>query len=206
MILLNARNLRFTAFQKLIGVWLFANSAARDLYDVLGRMGLSLSYSGVLHLLKELASSAQDNICARAVQRMFELVYDNINRQKRVWDNELGERDVMNSGTAAIFVVVEDCDPSAFDMKQLESARAKQLRRQLNVDVLERRVDWSHLRNVMAVHVVSFLVQAIPRLSPLQQMLNNRLRTNLAKHRMRDGRRTEAVLADTLTDAFEAGP
>ncbi|KAI0806322.1 hypothetical protein BC629DRAFT_1590717 [Irpex lacteus] len=191
MMLMNVRNVQFNAFQKLIGVWLFANSATRELYDLLCRMGFSIAYSAVLDLLKDLAGSAQDNIRARAIARRFKLVYDNINRQRRVWDGELGERDIMQSGTAAMFVVLEDCNLSASDVAVLERAHAEKRRQQLNLGLLERRIDDSHLRDVFAVHIVSFLVQEVPCLAPLQKRLNHRLRVDLAKHRMRDGRQTE---------------
>lgn len=121
MMLMNVRNVQFNTFQKLIGVWLFANSATRELFDLLCRMGFSIAYSAVLELLKDLASSAQGSIRAQAIARRFKLVYDNINRQRRVWDGELGERDIMQSGTAAMFVVLEDCSPSASDIAVLKS-------------------------------------------------------------------------------------
>lgn len=55
MMLLNARNLHFTGLQKLVSVWLYANSAAHGVYDILGRIGLSVAYTTVLDLLKTLA-------------------------------------------------------------------------------------------------------------------------------------------------------
>ncbi|KAI0082974.1 hypothetical protein BDY19DRAFT_901160 [Irpex rosettiformis] len=192
MMLLNARNLCFTAFQKLIGVWLFANSASRGIYDVLGRIGLSVSNYTVHKVLRQLSESAQNSIRLSAILRNFLFAYDNLNRQRRVYDGELGETDTMDSGTAAAFVVIEDCDSQvAFDARILHAARARRERDQLSVEVLKKRVDWTGLRDVMAVHVAFFLTQHVSRLSTLQKDLNSRLRTRLAKHRMRDGRRTQ---------------
>ncbi|KAI0681880.1 hypothetical protein BC835DRAFT_1301342 [Cytidiella melzeri] len=192
MMLLNARNLRFTVFQKLMGVWLFANSDAQGVYDVLGRMRLSVSYATVLEVLKGLSASAQAIIRTSALRRVFMFAYDNIKRQRRVYDGELGERDMMDSGTASAYVLVEDCDPArTFDVHVLEEARAKQQRKELNVALLQKRIDWQGLHDVMTVHVASHLIQEVPCLSPWQEHLNRRLRVDLAKHRMRDGRCTE---------------
>lgn len=99
----------------------------------------------------------------------------------------------MDNGTAAVFVVLEDCDPdAAFDVDALAQSQARQGRKALDVNTLFQRIDWVHMEEVMAVHTACFLVQAIPSLSSMQAELNTRLRVNLRKHRMRKGRRTEA--------------
>ncbi|KAI0686918.1 hypothetical protein BC835DRAFT_1420038 [Cytidiella melzeri] len=90
MMLLNARNLRFTMFQKVMGVWLFANSAARSVYDVLGRIGLSVAYSSTLDLLKGLSLTAQSSLRKLAVEDILSVVYDNINQKRQVYDPDYG--------------------------------------------------------------------------------------------------------------------
>ncbi|KAI0702349.1 hypothetical protein BC835DRAFT_1303523 [Cytidiella melzeri] len=148
-----------------------------------GKDGAFVSYATVLEVLKGLIASAQAIIRTSAVRRVVMFAYDNINRQRHVYDGELGERDMMNSGTASAYVVVEDCDPArAFDVHVLEEARAKQQRKELSVALLH---------NVMTVHVASHVIQEVPCLSPLQEHLNRQLCVDLAKHCMRDGRRTE---------------
>ncbi|KAI0700077.1 hypothetical protein BC835DRAFT_1304258 [Cytidiella melzeri] len=128
---------------KLMGVWLFANSAARGVYDVLGRIGLSVAYSTNLELLRGLSQTAQSSLRTESTRSVLSIVYNNINRKREVWDAEYGKRA-------------------------------------------------GHLNRVLAVHVVSFLVMEFPHLSHFQPMLNNKLRTELATHRMRKGRRTQA--------------
>ncbi|THG93322.1 hypothetical protein EW026_g7883 [Hermanssonia centrifuga] len=109
----------------------------------------------------------------------------------RVWDPELGQKDIMDSGTAATFIEVEDCNPEkAFDVAALHAARAKQRRKELDVHVLYGQIDWTSLRNIMAVHVLSFLVQDVPSLSHLQKTLTDYLRNTLSIHRMRQDRKT----------------
>lgn len=193
---MNARNLQCNGFQKLMGIWLFSNSVPHGVSDVLGRVGLSASYTTTLSLLKDLSASAQQTIRALAVTHLFLLIYDNINRMRRVWDPELGERDRMDSGTAATFVVLENCPQETlartFDVEALDRARAQQGRKALTATVLRNRVDWSHYRLVMVVHTVAFLVQDVAVLACFQDELNQRLRTTLAKNRMAKGRRTTA--------------
>lgn len=194
LMLLNARNLQFTSFQKLISVWLFANCVSQEVFAIFSRVGLAVSYTTTVNLLGRLSKSAQEKVRKAAKSGAFLLIYDNINRMRRVWDPELGEQDTIDSGTAATFVIVEDCgDPQkAFDIKSFEQARTEQRRRALDYKVLHRRVDWDHLKSVIAVHVVSFLVQEVPTLTLFQANLNDLLRTDLAKHRMRKGRQTTA--------------
>ncbi|KZP17823.1 hypothetical protein FIBSPDRAFT_607778 [Athelia psychrophila] len=53
LVLRNARNLQFTAFQKIVGVWLFAHTALYGIYTVLGRTGHAVSYTLFLSLLSD---------------------------------------------------------------------------------------------------------------------------------------------------------
>lgn len=193
LMILNARNLQCNAFQKMMAVWLFSHRAAHGVYDILSRMGLSVSYTTMLKMLEKLADSAQATVRMEALLQAFMLAYDNINRKRVVYDPELGDADQMDSGTAAAFILLQDCDPAkALDMAALEQARSTQQRKELSAQVLHRRIDWGHLDNVMAVHTASFLVQHIDSLSHLRDPLNARLRTTLKKHRMPKGRRTKA--------------
>ncbi|PSS06894.1 hypothetical protein PHLCEN_2v3496 [Hermanssonia centrifuga] len=191
LMLMNARNLQFTGFQKLMGIWLFANTASSYIYTILGRMGLCVSYTTTHNLLDDLSQSAQDMIRIKALQHAFLLIYDNINCMLRVWDPELGEKDMMDSGTAATFVELEDRDPKmAFDIDTLERARALQKRKSLSFDVLYERVKWDVLHEAMAVHTLGFLVQHVPGLDYIQESLTKKLWTSLAVHRMQQERKT----------------
>ncbi|KAJ7588078.1 hypothetical protein C8J56DRAFT_785967 [Mycena floridula] len=191
LMLMNARNLRSTFFQKAMGVWLFANSASKATYAVLGRMGLSVSYSSVLKVLKSLAGSSRETIQKKAKDRGFLIIYDNINRMRRSWDPDLGQGDTMLNGTAATYVVVEDCDvQAAFNPVPLEEARKLGNRRNLTLDVLHKQVDWDKINETMALHVLNFLINSIPTLSKHKKFVQNRFETRLAGHRMRRNRRT----------------
>ncbi|KAI0038007.1 hypothetical protein FA95DRAFT_1506196 [Auriscalpium vulgare] len=192
MMLFNARNMRFTAFQKLIGVWLFSHTAQPGIYAILGRIGLSVSYSATLQLLRSLSLATLKSIREHALTRAFLAIYDNINRMFRSRDPDLGEKDVVHNGTAATYVELEDCNPKvAFDPRPLHAAQESQARKALNVDVLLKRVDWVHLNKVFALHCVRILVFSVDALASHQQFVQDRFRTTLAVHRMRPGRKTK---------------
>ncbi|GJE89205.1 hypothetical protein PsYK624_053000 [Phanerochaete sordida] len=194
LMLLNAKNQRFTGFQKLVGTWLFGNSASHEVYAVLGRMGLCVAYTTTLDLLRDLSAATKLSLRRFALDRRFMLVYDNINRMLRVWDPELGQKDRMDSGTAAMLVLLQDCDVNkSLDVQRLEDARAANNRANLTVDVLHRRIKWNELKQTMAVHVLSFLVHEVEALTHLQASLTLRLRTTLAIHRMSSNRKSVII-------------
>ncbi|TFY77373.1 hypothetical protein EWM64_g6641 [Hericium alpestre] len=146
LMLMNARNLRFTLFQKILAVWLFANNAAYEIFIIFAWLGLSVSYTTLLDLLRSISKSAQDTVCSKAQFRAFLLIYDNINRMIRAWDPDLGQKDVIQNGTAATFVVLEDCNvEAAFDVKALQDARSEGRRHELTAVGLFKQVDWSNL-------------------------------------------------------------
>ncbi|KAI0077435.1 hypothetical protein K474DRAFT_1771763 [Panus rudis PR-1116 ss-1] len=191
LMLMNARNLQFTLFQKIVGIWLFANSASPEIFAVLCRIGLSVAYTTTIHSLRQLTKSARAKLHTIAETRRFALIYDNLNRMKRVWDPELGQKDIMDSGTAATLVVLEDCDfEKAFDLQALKDAQAAGRRRELTEQVLYGRIDWEKLDTVMALHCLSFLAAEISR-DDVDDFVKLQLQTSSAIHCMRAGRKTE---------------
>src|ERR1700677_1728268 len=146
MVLMNARNLQFILFQKIVGVWLFAHTARHGIYAVLSRLGLSVSYTSALKLLRALSQSAKQVVQAKALSRAFLLIYDNINRMARAWDPNLGRKDKMNNSTAATYIELEDCNvQEALNPEPLYQARQDERRKALSLDVLYKRVDWGKL-------------------------------------------------------------
>ncbi|KAK6981682.1 hypothetical protein R3P38DRAFT_3333713 [Favolaschia claudopus] len=177
--LMYARNLHFSVFRKISGIWLFSNNASAAIFSVLSRIGLSSSYS-------------TSTIRAKACLRAFLLIYDNINRMHRKWEPDLGQHDAMDSGTAGTLVELVNCDvKKAFDPEPLKEARNARLRSQLTTQVLMDRINDEELASVMALHNVTFLIAAAPFLTPHQAWINLRLRTTYARHRMPDGHVTQ---------------
>ena len=89
ILIMNARNLQFASFQKIVGVWLFAHTTQHGVYAVLSRIAFSVSYTSVLRLMRALALSAKDVIRHKATMQGFLLIYDNINRMARAWDQDV---------------------------------------------------------------------------------------------------------------------
>ncbi|KAK7026542.1 hypothetical protein R3P38DRAFT_2527715 [Favolaschia claudopus] len=192
LMLMYARNLQFSVFRKIAGIWLFANNASASIFSVLSRIGLSSSFTTVLKTLKTLSESARVTVRAKARLRAFLLIYDNINRMHRKWDPDLGQHDAMDSGTAATLVEVVNCDvEKAFDPQPLNEARKAGVRSQLTTEVLMDRIEMQELTSVMALHCVTFLIADTPVLTPHQAWINLRLRTTHAKHRIPDGHVTQ---------------
>lgn len=186
------RNLQFSVLRKVVGVWLFSNLAADGIFSVLSRIGFSSSYTGVLKTLRSLSTSAKQNVQSKATHCAFLLIYDNINRMRRAWDPEFGQRDTVQSGTAATFVELDECNPEkAFDPKALKDAMDKADREKLDAEVLLRRIDMSKLNATLTLHTLNFLVQDLPLLECHRQTISERFRSDpIAIHRMRDGRTT----------------
>ncbi|KAJ7165025.1 hypothetical protein C8R46DRAFT_1220165 [Mycena filopes] len=188
LMLMYARNLHFSVFRKIAGIWLFSNNASASIFSVLSRIGLSSSYSTVLKTLRALSASARAVVREKAGQRAFLLIYDNINRMHRAWDPDLGQRDTMDSGTAATFVELMNCDVGkAFDPKPLRTAKQLGVRAQLTTDVLFERIDLPALNALMELHCLTFLIAETPVLASHQSYINVRFRTTHAKHRIPAG-------------------
>ncbi|KII90407.1 hypothetical protein PLICRDRAFT_157547 [Plicaturopsis crispa FD-325 SS-3] len=194
VLLMGARNMNFSAFRRIFGVMLFAYTAPHGLYTVLSRLGVSVSYTTVLKLLRRLSESAKENVRKKAKSRAFLLIYDNINRMSRAWDPDVGQKDIIHNGTAATYVELEDCDvEKAFDPNTLRAAQEAQGRKKLNINVLHDRVDWGKLNKTLALQCALILVDHVPTLDKSKrhrEVLELRLRVALAIHRMRRGRKS----------------
>ncbi|KAJ7229159.1 hypothetical protein GGX14DRAFT_555201 [Mycena pura] len=64
--LMYARNLHFSVFRKIVGIWLFSNNASASVFSVLSRIGLSSSYTTILKTLRALSQSAQSIVRQKA--------------------------------------------------------------------------------------------------------------------------------------------
>lgn len=166
MMLMAARNRHRNLFQRLFGVFLFAQLASSTTFDVCARIGISVSRSTVHDYLELLGDSASDEIRKLVGTKRFLFIFDNINRTIRVWDAQLGQRNVLQSGTAQVIVELHD-NPDyapriqtieiALDPKPLEEARAKELRRQLGLDTLWQRLEISEAEEDWALEGLAIL-------------------------------------------------
>ncbi|KAI0054820.1 hypothetical protein BV25DRAFT_1816482 [Artomyces pyxidatus] len=190
---MSACNLHFTAFQKVVGVWLFAHTASDGIYAILSRLGLSVSYTTVLKLLRALSNSAVGIVREIADLRAFLLIYDNINRMSRAWDADLGQRNIIHNGTAATFIELDLGGRDVkivFDPAPLRKAQEDERRRSLNLNLLYNRIPWGRINTVCALHCLRYLVDEVPVLHTHHDFIHLRFRTTLAVHRMKPGRKT----------------
>ena len=119
MMLMEARNRLCTSWQYLIGTLLMAYSASGSTFDFMSRICVSVSQSSIHKFMDVLADSARALIRVKARLRRGYILYDNINRRIAQYDPDADQRDILQSGTAQIFVVLydnPDYDNDTFDI------------------------------------------------------------------------------------------
>jgi hypothetical protein len=122
----------------------------------------------------------------------------------RAWDQDLGQRDTMNNGTAATFVELADCDiEKAFDDEPLQKAQEEQRCEALNLEVRYKRVDWGSLNSIMALHCLSFLTDEVPSLVKEHNFIQLRFRTTMAVHHMQ--KECKTTLHPLATSGYNEG-
>ncbi|SJL12593.1 uncharacterized protein ARMOST_16021 [Armillaria ostoyae] len=108
----------------LVSIFLFTCNANRDDIAMLSRIGVSVAYSTILSGLHVLASGAGTQLRAfgatvGTVVPIFQIPFDNVSKTRPAWQQSLGRRDEVNSGTAATLVQLEDVLPGAFEAEPL---------------------------------------------------------------------------------------
>jgi len=134
-------------FGTVIGIFCFTCNANRDLILVLGRLGLSISYSTILATLHTLAADSDLRLRAwgaatQTTEPAFLLVFDNVNKMQRAWQQTVGHKDEVKSGTAATLIRLEDVPPGAMKAKPLLENMRKKERGNLTVQKLLDDIDW----------------------------------------------------------------
>lgn len=170
-----------------MGTFLFSCRANSAVYAILGRCGITTSYSSTLRRLHSLGNSALSLLhnLASSPTDSFLLLYDNINKQKKVWRHQLGLKDSVKSGTAATAVVLEDVEPGAFDAAPYYERVHQGLRQQLSVQTLVDDIRQDHLSNVAAANIAFILTKYIPSLRRHRPFVNHLITERFAIHRLR---------------------
>ncbi|KAK0438618.1 hypothetical protein EV421DRAFT_954803 [Armillaria borealis] len=190
--LLALLHLRYTyaiIFPTIVGIFLFMCNANRDIISMLSRMGMSIAYSTILSSLHVLASDADTQLRAFGASLdttapAFQ-IFDNVNKMRRTWQQSLGHRDELKSGTAATLVKLEDVTPGALEVEPLLQNIAKKERKNLTVDILQCDVDWSNLRGIGSATVLRAWLKHIPRLARFRTTVEDLFATTYAKHPLR---------------------
>ncbi|KAG8769276.1 hypothetical protein FRC12_005057 [Ceratobasidium sp. 428] len=126
LILLLFRNKNINLFQHFLGVFLFACNSPKQVYQVLGRLGIASAHSTVHLILGNLANSAYKNLALMGSnanesaldpdreQEYFGFVMDNVNKGHKAWKQSVAKATQVKSGTAATAIGLEDVQPGAF--------------------------------------------------------------------------------------------
>ena len=122
---------------------------------------------------------------------MHALVLDNVQQYVRVFEPGIGFENKLQRGTFATVIRLEDVEPGAFDLEPYTSSLIENKRSSMTVRSINRSIDWEHIDSVMALHFLHALVDFIPQLSHLKSDVSKAFRSApIAKHRMREGRKT----------------
>lgn len=196
-----ARNKLANAYWALpMGVFFFASKAQSDVKRIFCRIGgLAVADTTVRRALAALTQSRETNmqretVAALAKEPAYRINLDNIQKYQIVHEPGLGKKSVMIVGTAATVIRHDDCKPGAFNLDAHQLRVIQNTGAQSTVDDLFDNVDFPHLEWVHALHILRILCEFIPQLEQYLPQIAQRLRkAQLAKHRMRPGRKTHIV-------------
>ncbi|KAF8143043.1 hypothetical protein K438DRAFT_2111093, partial [Mycena galopus ATCC 62051] len=181
-----------------LGIWLFACQAHVDVKRVFCRFGYSVSDTTARHALISMTGADMTALCikiaeaARKGRRNVCILLDNVQEYCDVFEQGIGRQSQLKVGTAGTCVELDDCAPGTFDAKVYHDKVALQERKTLTTDALFDDIDWSHIRVVIPLHWTRVLIEFIPELNHFLKDINEIFRSSpVARHRMREGRKTK---------------
>ncbi|KAJ7840470.1 hypothetical protein B0H13DRAFT_2239514 [Mycena leptocephala] len=177
-------------FPTFIGLFLFTCNAHRDIFALLCRVGFSVGYSTVLATLHVLAADSSSQLhtfgaAVQVAQPMFLLLFDNVNKMQRAWQQVLGKRDTLSSGCASTLIGLEDITEDAMDSGPLLKNIDEKKRKNLTVGELVDDIDWEHLEGVGSGTAAGVWTKHVPSLRTHAPSVTKKFRTTHAKHRLR---------------------
>ncbi|KAJ6530447.1 hypothetical protein B0H10DRAFT_1861914 [Mycena sp. CBHHK59/15] len=104
--LAQARNEKSSEYQTTMSFYLLACGATRSQFEVLNHAGICLSYRSTLRKVKDLGQERLAAVRKIARERMFMLIWDNLNFAFRVAQQRLGSNDHFDNGTTVTLVVL----------------------------------------------------------------------------------------------------
>ncbi|KAI0688638.1 hypothetical protein C8T65DRAFT_589348 [Cerioporus squamosus] len=178
-----------TAFPTFMSVNLFVAGVPSVAFRILSRSGMTLGYNTTIKRLRSLAMDASHEIrrigaCAEHAPLEGALLWDNVNKNKRVEQTTLAHQNIMQSGTAATFVRPVNVPPGALRLQPwLDNIRKKE-RLQLTVKRLREDIDWSHIRGVGIGTILRTWLRYIPQLSRHRAAVERIFTETHAKHKL----------------------
>ncbi|KAJ7807600.1 hypothetical protein B0H14DRAFT_3763979 [Mycena olivaceomarginata] len=177
-------------FPTFIGLFLFTCNAHGDVFSLLCRVGFSVGYSTVLATLHVLAADSSTHLHAigaavQVTQPMFLLLFDNVNKMQRAWQQVLGKRDTLSSGCASTLIDLEDVTEDAMDSRPLLKNLEEKKHQNLTASELVDDIDWEHLEGVGSGTAAGVWTKHVPSLRTHAPAVTKKFRTTHAKHRLR---------------------
>ncbi|KAJ6563464.1 hypothetical protein B0H10DRAFT_2239438 [Mycena sp. CBHHK59/15] len=106
LLLLLCTNEKSSEYQTTMSFYLLACGATRSQFEVLNHAGICLSYRSTLRKVKDLGQERLAAVQKIARERMFMLIWDNLNFAFRVAQQRLGSNDHFDNGTTVTLVVL----------------------------------------------------------------------------------------------------
>ena len=103
-----------------VGFYLFASRVPKRVIVVLQRLGVSSSYSHILHILEMAAQSELAKTRIRVRNQPCMLLYDNFNIYSKVQDERIHNKDIQHNNTvgAVVFLKTQQGDPWSMRLPQ----------------------------------------------------------------------------------------
>ncbi|KAJ6565075.1 hypothetical protein B0H10DRAFT_1843128 [Mycena sp. CBHHK59/15] len=161
--LVQARNEKASEYQTTMSFYLLACGATRSQFEVLNHAGICLSYRSTLRKVKNLGQERLAAVRKIAHERMFMLIWDNLNFAFRVGQQRLGSNDHFDNGTTATLIVLWGFVISDLPLELLppRKTRLPVLEFTPN-DLLPSLEDVQQLEALHRWHIEDILVQGYP--------------------------------------------
>jgi len=132
------------------------------------RMGITLSYSNILHTLEELSKDEVKKLKAvrRDPERGLDLVFDNVQMYVKQWEMRIGRDNVMKVGMAATAIKINNFNPEAVKLERRRQSirNGKERKMSLMTEGVLRLINMDHARIVGALHWLQILTTYVPQL------------------------------------------
>ncbi|KAF8056279.1 hypothetical protein FPV67DRAFT_1678179 [Lyophyllum atratum] len=181
-----------------IGIWQFACKAHIDEKRIFSRFGYAVHDSTVRECLNSLSASSLEALRKSVTEGIeqqgmvtWRYALDNVQRWDAQREQRIGRQGHLKVGTAATAIKLEDYAPGAFDLEPHLKLVMKMERADMTTRSVFHSIDWNHQEEVQALHWVRHLVGFIDELESYRKEVSNLFRgEGIAKHRMREGRKT----------------
>ncbi|KAF8125896.1 hypothetical protein K438DRAFT_2001809 [Mycena galopus ATCC 62051] len=157
-----------TYFALPIGMYLFATKAHTDVKRMMCKLGLSVHDTTARNALVSMGAKRKEALQADTIAALNKgepaarKVLDNIQQYQIMREHGLCKQSQLMTGTAATAIMLDNCAPHAFDLDIYQDRVICNERASLTVDALLDDINFNHIDNVFALHVVRILCEHVP--------------------------------------------